>query len=134
MIFGIGTDIVEKERLNKIIERANGMDFEKKVLSKLEIDYCIKNNKKLADFCAKRFAAKEALFKAFGCGIGNSNILSQVSVLNDQKGKPFFTFSPEVEKYLSLKEVAVRLEDLIINVSMSDEKKYATAFVTIELK
>ena len=66
-IFGIGTDIVNIKRMEKILKK-NGKNFKSRVFSKGEISYCEKK-KNPPSFFAKRFAAKEALSKALGTGI-----------------------------------------------------------------
>ena len=66
-IFGIGTDIVNIKRLEKLLKK-NGLKFKNRIFSKDEILYCEKR-KNPFPFYAKRFAAKEALSKALGTGI-----------------------------------------------------------------
>jgi len=66
-IFGIGTDIVNIKRIDKLIKK-DGMKFKKRIFTLKEIKYCqIKKNS--SSFFAKRYAAKEALSKALGTGI-----------------------------------------------------------------
>ena len=66
-IFGIGTDIVNIKRLEKILKK-NNKNFKSRIFSKNEIFYCEKKSNP-ASFYAKRYAAKEALSKALGTGI-----------------------------------------------------------------
>ena len=66
-IFGIGTDIVNINRMEKSLKK-NSSFFKNRIFSKNEISYCEKK-KKPSQFFAKRFAAKEALSKALGTGI-----------------------------------------------------------------
>ena len=66
-IFGIGTDIINIKRMEKLLKNSNSK-FKNKIFSKKEIMYCEKKNNP-SSFYAKRFAAKEALSKALGTGI-----------------------------------------------------------------
>ena len=66
-IFVIGNEIVNVERIKKILKK-KGNNFKKRVFSKKEIFYC-ENKIKSYTYFAKRFAAKEALSKALGTGI-----------------------------------------------------------------
>ena len=66
-IFGLGTDIVNIKRLEKILKKKNN-SFKSRIFSKNEILYCDKKNNPFP-FYAKRYAAKEALSKALGTGI-----------------------------------------------------------------
>ena len=66
-VFGIGSDIVNIERIKKVLKNKN---FKKKIFSTLEIKIIEKKTNKIASY-AKRFAAKEAFSKALGTGISN---------------------------------------------------------------
>ena len=85
-IFGIGTDIVNINRLDKSL-KIYGKAFKKRVFSVKEINYCEKKNN-ASSFYAKRFAAKEAFTKALGTGIRNGIELKNIEVSNDIYGKP----------------------------------------------
>ena len=85
-LFGIGVDIVDIERIKKIYLKYD-RKFVKKILSDNEIkSFDLSKNK--ISFLAKRFAAKEAIGKAFGIGILNGYLLKNISVHNDEYGKP----------------------------------------------
>ena len=118
MIIGIGTDIIEIERVRRAVA---GEHFKDKVFTTNEQNYCESRGAQSAASYAARFAAKEAFFKAFGTGIFTS--LTEVEILNDAAGKPEIflhgkakTFSEHVKK---------------IFVSVSHCREYATAFVTL---
>ena len=85
-IFGIGTDIVNINRMKKALRRSRGR-FKNKVFSKNEISYCEKRKNSSA-FYAKRFAAKEAFSKALGTGIRKGVNLKNIEVSNNAQGKP----------------------------------------------
>jgi len=117
MIIGIGTDICEINRIKP------GEGFANKVLSESELEVLkIKKNKQV--YLAKRFAAKEAISKAFGCGIGSKLSFKDISVLNNESGSP----------YVEISELAkAKLANFSsIHISISDEKNYAIAYVVVE--
>ena len=85
-ILGIGTDIVNIKRLDKIL-RKKGCKFKNRLFTKKEIKYCdTKSNP--CSFYAKRFAAKEAFSKALGTGIRNHVHFKNIEVINNNSGKP----------------------------------------------
>ena len=85
-MYGIGVDIVKKDRISFLMERY-GNRFLEKVFSPDEIDYCM-NKKERAECFAGKFAAKEAFIKAKG-GV-EGLILRKVEILNDVRGRPYF--------------------------------------------
>ena len=78
---------------------------------------------------AKRFAAKEAFSKALGTGISNGINFNEIVVANKKNGKPFIKLRGKTLKLIKKKFK----KKPKIAVSLSDEKKYAVAFVTISL-
>ena len=128
MIIGIGIDIVDIKRIEKVIDKY-GNKFKLKCFSKNEIN---RSEKKINPSCsyAKRYAAKEACAKALGTGLGSGVFWKDITVENDIYGKPFIKLYRNANK---------RLEELNskpchINVSMSDENNYAIANVLIHKK
>ena len=124
-IYGIGTDIVSVYRIKKSIRNKN---FLKRLFSKEEISKCSKlinsNN------CyAKRFAAKEAFSKALGTGISDGINFNEIIVLNEKNGKPFIKLEGKTKQQIN-KKLKKKAK---ISLSLSDEEKYAVAFVTISL-
>ena len=95
MIRGIGLDIVELERVKKIIKRTSS--FAKKVLTDRELAIFdgLSESRKV-EFLAGRFAAKEAYSKANGTGIGEGCTLHQIEILKDVSGKPVLYFDEKV--------------------------------------
>ena len=125
-IFGIGTDIVSIDRIKKSLKNKK---FIKRVFNDKEILKC----KKIKDFnnCfAKRFAAKEAFSKALGTGISNGIKFNEIIVLNKKSGKPFINLVGATKQILKKKFKGKKSK---ISLSLSDEKKYAVAFVAISL-
>ena len=123
MITGIGIDIVETQRLAKKIVKEKG--FREFVFSKSEIKYCESQTNKIESYAA-RFAAKEALLKAFGEGIFGKLILNEMEISNEQSGKPIFIFRGKTKKIISKRKISKIL------VSLSHLKSIACAVVVIE--
>ena len=124
MIFGIGTDIVEVERIKNLSSISK---FAKKILSQKELNTFNSLNKdQKVYFLSKQFAAKEAFSKALGTGIGHEASLNNIEILRDEKGKPFFN---------AINELSLLISDLGItktHVSLADESNYAIAMVILE--
>ena len=124
MIFGIGTDIVEVERIKNLSSISK---FAKKILSQNELNTFNSLNKdQKIYFLSKQFAAKEAISKALGTGIGHEISLKNIEILRDEKGKPFFNAINELSAYLSILGITKT------HVSLSDESNYAIAMVIVE--
>ena len=84
-MLGIGCDLADVERIEKAIAR-NG--FKERVFTPEEIAYCTGPHGDKAQSYAARFAAKEAFLKAIGTGLRGSGQLTDISVTNDDLGKP----------------------------------------------
>ena len=98
MIFGIGTDMVEINRIKNI----NSIDrFAKKILSKNELNFfnSLKQEKKIT-YLSKQFAGKEAVSKAIGTGITKLTRFKDIEILRDEKGKPILNAVDEFKKYM----------------------------------
>ena len=125
MIFGIGTDIVEVERIRKLDSLEK---FADKILSLNELEvFKSQIDEKKVTFLAKQFAAKEAVSKALGTGIGKDIRFNQIEILRNSDGKPYLNHDGIITTICN---------DLGItktHVSLSDEKKYALAFVILEI-
>ena len=124
--FGIGTDIVSIDRVKKSLKNKN---FLKRIFNEKEISKCKKIVKSTNCF-AKRFAAKEAFSKALGTGIAKGINFNEIIVLNKKSGKPYIILVGQTKKTLSKKFKGKKSK---VSLSLSDEKKYAVAFVTISL-
>ena len=124
MIFGIGTDILEIQRIKKI----DSLDkFAKKILSINELKF-FQNlaNSKRVYYLAKQFAGKEAIAKAIGIGISKDSNFAEIEILRNKNGKPYFMPSEKLRLYL--KEKGIQQGHL----SISDESQKALAFVILE--
>jgi holo-[acyl-carrier protein] synthase len=121
MITGIGTDIVEIERMRAAwARRGDGLAL--RLLSESE-RLALSSQTDPARFLAKRFAAKEALLKALGTGLRRGVRWTDISVDNDADGKPLVTLSGEAGRLAG---------DRRCHLSLTDERHYAVAFVIIE--
>ena len=123
MIFGVGTDIVAVKRMADYFQRHGERGLEK-MLAPAEREAC-RASPDPAMFLAKRFAAKEALGKAFGTGVRDPVLLPDITVEHDALGKPSFSYSPRLAAHLAERGLTAHL-------SISDEQDYAVAFVILE--
>ena len=124
MIYGVGTDIINIERVEHILTK-NKDGFVRRVLSEHE-QALFANKGDSASYCAKRFAAKEAFAKALGTGIGKIVSFQDMTVRNNDSGKPYFIPSEKLRLYLLSKNIKHA------HLSLSDEKYNAVAFVVLE--
>ena len=124
MIYGVGTDIVSIDRIKDIISK-NRDGFIKRVLTDHE-QALFANKSDSPAFCAKRFAAKEAFSKALGTGIGKEVSFQDLTVRNNENGKPHFIPSEKLRLYLLAKGIKKA------HLSISDESQNAIAFVVLE--
>ncbi len=91
MIFGIGTDIVEIERLSKAVER-HGERFTGYILTDSELAEAKQRGDSI-QFIAGRWAAKEAVSKALGCGLGGNCAWRDIEIIGNPNGAPQVTLS-----------------------------------------
>ena len=126
MIYGIGTDIINSNRIKKIINKYNDR-FINKFFGNEEIEISkTKFNKNL--FFSKRFAAKEAFVKSLGTGFRNGINFKDISVKNNNLGKPELCLNKKIKSFLSHK---LKYKKYKIYLSLSDENKHSIAFVII---
>jgi len=123
MIFGIGTDIIEVERIKKQISKGNR--FKEKIFTHNEIQYCESRKAKAQNYAA-RFAAKEAFFKAIGTGWRGGLSLKEIEIANNKLGKP------EIVLFGKTKELTEQIKVTNIQVSLSHLKDLASAIVVLE--
>ncbi len=112
MIYGIGIDLIEIERIRKAIE--THPKFLERIFTEKEREYCFRFKNPYEHF-AGRFAAKEATFKALGHRLG----WKDVEILNEHSGKPI----------LSIKNLN---KELSAHLSLSHNKDTASAVVILE--
>lgn len=122
-ILGIGTDIVEHARIHSLLVKYNDK-FVQRILSEQE-QVIYSQAKYPGSFLAKRFAAKEAVAKALGTGIGKELAFKEISVTNLANGQPVVTLQGKAHLCIASKGITQIL------ISMSDEKDYSIAFAVI---
>ena len=122
MIIGIGTDIIEINRIEKVIMRTSS--FLEKSFTYNEIEYFKLNGFK-GNVIAGNFAAKEAISKALGTGFRGFG-LKDIEVLRDELGKPVVNLSYKIYKTLDIKEFNM-------HVSISHSKENAIAYAVMEV-
>jgi holo-[acyl-carrier protein] synthase len=125
-IFGIGTDIVNIQRMKKILNNKSN-NFKKRIFSKNEINYCEKKKNSFSYF-AKRFAAKEAFSKALGTGIRKGINFKDIEIFNDDFGKPSIKLKGFTAIFLKKK---IKKKKYTIYLSLSDEQTFAQATVIV---
>ncbi len=123
MIFGLGINMIEVERVTAKISKNNG--FTELVFSKKEIDYCETKANKFEHY-AVRFAAKEAFLKAVGTGWTSGTSFNEIEVSNDPDGKPLITLLGHTASLIH------KIGITNIFASLSHLKTMASAVVIIE--
>jgi holo-[acyl-carrier protein] synthase len=119
-LFGIGTDIIEIERIKKAIERKQNR-FISHLFTPIEITYC-KRFKEPYGHYAGRFAAKEAVLKALGTGLSEGITWHDIEVRNEENGQPQIHLSAALQK---------KFPPLTLFITISHAKHYATATCVI---
>ena len=116
MIQGLGTDILEIDRFNRVMLK-HSTRFAKRIFSDEEYEYCLKY-KDPTPHLAARFSAKEAVAKALGCGIGKDLAFKDIFIERTKSGKPTVRFSEKAQK---------NFKDPKVELSISHCEKYVTA-------
>lgn len=122
MIIGIGNDIIEVSRIEQAIARY-GQTFLDRHFTPEEQNYCNKYRLASRNY-AGRFAAKEAIVKALGTGIGKKIGWLDIEIINNEDGKPSVSFSGQAKKSFA---------GIRVHVTLSHCKEYATAFAIAEV-
>ena len=125
MIIGIGIDIIDIRRIEKIIIKY-GDRFIKKCFLQTEIQKS-ENRRNTIQSYAKRYAAKEACAKALGTGLAKGVYWKDIEVSNNNLGKPILTLHNKAAEILD----QISYKNTRIEISLSDEKNYAISNVII---
>jgi len=124
MIYGTGIDLVDIDRIEKIIQKWH-VRFLNMVYSPCEIGYC--NNKAFpAIHYAARFAAKESFLKSLGMGLGMGIKLKDIEVKNDERGRPILHLNGKAKTILDDHGITS------VHLSLSHTWKQAGAVVILE--
>jgi holo-[acyl-carrier protein] synthase len=124
MILGTGIDIIEVARIRASFEKF-GERFLQRILRPGEIAYCL-SHKDPAPFLAARFAAKEAVSKAFGTGIGAQLGWQDIEVGRKESGEPFVILHDGGQKLLAARGGAR------VHLSLSHTQHHAAAMAVLE--
>ena len=124
MILGVGIDLIEVERIKASYARF-GERFLNRILHPEEIAYCL-SHKEPAPFLAARFAAKEAISKAFGTGIGAKLGWLDMEVRRKESGEPYVVLHGGGLKLL------VERKACTVWLSLSHTQAHATAVAILE--
>ena len=124
VILGVGIDIIEVARIRASHEKF-GERFARRILLPAEIEYCL-THKDPSPFLAVRFAAKEAISKAFGTGIGAPLGWQDMEIRRKESGEPYVVLHGA-----GLKLIEERKGKHVL-VSLSHTVNYATAVAILE--
>ena len=124
MILGIGIDIIEIARITASLEKF-GERFGQRILLPDEMAYCL-SHRHPAPFVAARFAAKEAISKAFGTGIGEQLGWRDMQICRKESGEPFVVLHGKGQELFNSRGA----ENLLLTLSHTEN--YATAMAVLE--
>ena len=122
MITGIGTDLIEIVRIQRAIEK--NPHFMERVYTANEIAYCRRKKNAWHSFAA-RFAAKEAVSKALGTGIGPVGLM-EIEIVNAENGQP------KVVLHGKALQLAADRNIQRVHISLSHSEAYAMATAVLE--
>lgn len=131
MILGIGNDLTDIRRIEKIYIRFNKR-FEKRCFTKTERNKAHKHSSRPEQSAsyAKRFAAKEACVKALGTGFTDKIFMKDIGITEDNLGRPIIKLTGGAREHLQ--KITPENMRANIHLSLSDDFPYAQAFVVIE--
>lgn len=123
MIFGIGTDIIEVERIGQLVAR--GREYLQTIFTDKEIQYCEGKARKSQHYAA-RYAAKEAVLKALGTGWRDGLAFSDIEIADDEQGQPIVTVHGQVRKLFDCQQIRRA------SISLSHDRECAIAVIILE--
>ncbi|HTX21118.1 MAG TPA: holo-ACP synthase [Candidatus Aquilonibacter sp.] len=124
MILGTGIDIIEVARIAASLERF-GERFGQRILLPDEMAYCL-SHRHPAPFVAARFAAKEAISKAFGTGIGAALNWRDMEIAHKESGEPFVILHGNGKKLFETRGAKQ------LHISISHTENYAAVVAILE--
>lgn len=122
-MIAVGTDILRVERIEAVLKR-QGRRFAARILTPAELEEYA-SSPQPARLLAKRFAAKEAIAKALGTGIGRGVSWQHMQITHDDLGAPVVRLTAGAEK------VAVERGMPTVALSLADEQDYVVAFAVL---
>ena len=126
MIFGIGIDAIEVDRIENSI-KTYGDQFLRRIYSEYEIQYSMRRVHHGEHFAA-RFAAKEAFAKALGTGVRRGFVWREVAVAHELGGRPYIQLSGKMAE----RARAIVGENFKVHLSITHTKSIGEAMVVIE--
>ncbi len=126
MIYGIGVDMVEIPRMERVINKW-GERFTKRIFTGNEMEFCLKSTKTISAF-SMRFAAKEAFSKAIGFGMRQGIIWRDIEVVHNAYGRPGLNLAGRALDHCRTQGITG------FYVTLSDEGDYSIAVVVLEKK
>jgi holo-[acyl-carrier protein] synthase len=124
MINGVGIDLVDVNRMKKLLAKWGGR-FTERYFSQREIEYCQRKAISAIHFAA-RFAAKESFLKSLGIGLGMGVALKEIEVINDPQGKPDLVLQGQAQQLI--RERGIRK----VHLSLTHTSECAAAVVILE--
>jgi holo-[acyl-carrier protein] synthase len=121
MVFGIGIDIIEIDRVKDSMDRF-GDKFLNKIYTAKEIEYCDSKSNRYQHFAA-RFAAKEAVYKALANVKEEGISWQNIEITNEPNGMPVVKLSGQLQSYLS--------DGKNLKISLSHSRDYVTCVAII---
>jgi holo-[acyl-carrier protein] synthase len=131
MILGLGTDLVNIERIAATLERS-GPRFAQRCFTAAEIALADSRPALRAATLAKRWAAKEACAKALGVGLGRGFGMVDIEVISDGLGAPSLKLLKGAGERLAA--ITPEGHDAVVHLSLSDDLPWASATVIIEAR
>ncbi len=122
-LYGIGIDVVEVQRIGSSIDEF-GEKFLKRIFTEQEQEYCSSQKRPMIHYAA-RFAAKEAVAKAFGTGIGKDIAWTDMEIVRETSGEPKVVMSGMG------KDLAEKIKVVDIKISLTHAEHYAAANAAI---
>jgi holo-[acyl-carrier protein] synthase len=123
MVCGIGIDLVDVSRIEKILQK-RGDAFIRRIYSAEEVSYCQGRSRPALHFAAC-FAVKEAFLKALGMGLGEGVNLLDIATAHNEKGKPYLKLSGKARELIEGQEMGT-------SASISHTDDLATAIVVLD--
>ncbi len=121
MVFGIGIDIIEIDRIKDSIEKY-GDQFLKKIYTPSELEYSLSKTNKYQHLAA-RFAAKEAVYKALSTGLDKEIGWQDIEIVNEPNGMPIVKLFGKISKILN--------DDKSLKISMSHSRDYVACVAIV---
>ncbi len=122
-LYGIGIDVVEVQRIGSSIDEF-GDKFLNRIFTEREQAYCSSQKRPMIHYAA-RFAAKEAIAKAFGTGIGKDIAWTDMEIVRESSGEPKVVMSGMG------KDFAEKIKVVDIKISLTHAEHYAAANAAI---